>query len=135
MERPGALAPGQIDRRAGRPPHELERSESEWSARAPWRPDKSTGVPVARDMSLSKRKRMERPGALAPGQIDRRAGRPRHELERSESEWSARAPWRPDKSTGVPVARDMSLSAAKANGAPGRLGARTNRQACRSPAT
>src|SRR6266478_3938569 len=60
---------------------------------------------------------MERPGALAPGQIDRRAGRPRHELERSESEWSARAPWRPDKSTGVPVARDMSLSAAKADGA------------------
>src|SRR5207245_1188902 len=33
---------------------------------------------------------MERPGALAPGQIDRRAGRPRHELERSESEWSGR---------------------------------------------
>src|SRR2546428_10542136 len=77
---------------------------------------------------------MERPGALAPGQIDRRAGRPRHELERSESEWSARAPWRPDKSTGAPVARDMSLSAAKANGAPGRPGARTNQQAWRAPA-
>src|SRR5260370_24763704 len=33
---------------------------------------------------------MERPGALAPGKIDRRAGRPRHELEHSESEWSGR---------------------------------------------
>src|SRR5260370_6222098 len=92
-------------------------------------------APVNRLKNRAGQSKWERPGALAPGQIDRRAGRPRHELEHSESEWSARAPWRPDKSTGVPVARDTSLSTAKANGAPGRLGARTNRQAWRSPPT